>query len=65
MPDSRPTDLITVTEARELLGIGTNKMAELLRKGILKYWTNPLDTRKKLVSRAAVLNLPNRLEEAA
>jgi hypothetical protein len=65
MPDSRPLDLITVTEARELLGVGPNKMAELIRKGILQYWTNPLDARKKLVSRAEVLNLPKRLEKAA
>lgn len=65
MPDSRPSDLITVTEARELLGVGPNKMADLIRKGILQYWTNPLDARKKLVSRAEVLNLPKRLEKAA
>ncbi len=65
MPDSRPLDLITATEARELLGVGPNKMAELIRKGILQYWTNPLDARKKLVSRAEVLALPSRLEKAA
>jgi hypothetical protein len=65
MAQLRSNDLITTTEARNLLGIGRTKMAELIRKGILQYWTNPLDARKKLVSREEVLNLPNRLEKAA
>lgn len=65
MAIQRPVDLITVTEARELLGVGPNKMAELLRKGVLQYWTNPLDARKKLVSRQEVLSLPQRMEKAA
>lgn len=60
-----PTDLITVKEARALLGVGTPKMAKLLREGVLKYYPNPLDARVKLVSKAAVLALIPSLAEAA
>lgn len=65
MSQERPNDLITTTEARALLRIGRTKMAELIRTGEIGHWTNPLDARKKLVSRAEVLNLLNRVEKAA
>ena len=53
----RPQDLITVTEARELLGVSGSKMARLIKDGILRHWPNILDNRVKLVSRAEVLAL--------
>jgi hypothetical protein len=61
----KPNDLITTTAARELLGVGRTKMADLLNQGVLQHWTNPLDARKKLVSRAAVLALQDRRDKAA
>jgi predicted DNA-binding transcriptional regulator AlpA len=60
-----PDDLITVTEARELLHISRSKMAELLRDGAIRQFPNPLDKREKLVSRDEVLALrPKKLEAA-
>jgi predicted transcriptional regulator of viral defense system len=58
-------DLITVREARNLLGVSPAKMAQLISKGILQYWSDPLDARVKLVSRSEVLNLTNRADKAA
>jgi hypothetical protein len=58
-----PKDLITVAEARELLGVSRQKMADMLRLNILRHFPDPLDRRAKLVSRAAVLAL--KVREAA
>lgn len=60
-----PGDLITATEARELLQTSPNKIADLIRDGVLKAYTSQLDKRKKLVSRAEVERLKNTFEEAA
>ena len=57
MTDERPNDLMTVTEARELLGVSATKMARLIKEGTLRHWRNILDHRVKLVSRAEVLAL--------
>jgi hypothetical protein len=59
-----PKDLITTTEARQLLGVGKHKMKDLLGTELAVY-TNPLDKRKKLVSRAEVLKLKEPRAEAA
>jgi excisionase family DNA binding protein len=47
-------DLITVKEARAILGVSTRKMAELIKSGKLTYERDELDGRIKLVSRSAV-----------
>jgi excisionase family DNA binding protein len=47
-------DLITVKEARAILGVSTRKMAELIKSGKLTFERDELDARIKLVSRAAV-----------
>lgn len=60
-----PRDLITSTEARKLLGVSPIKMAKLLRQGILRIYPDPLDERKKLVSRDEVLGLKVPRAEAA
>lgn len=65
MEKDRPDDLITVSEARELLGVSWNKIAKLLKLGIIPYFPNPLDDRVKLVSKAEVLALIPRRAEAA
>lgn len=52
-----PQDLIKTTEARLLLGIGQHKMKDLLASGELTVYTNKLDKRVKLVSRAEVERL--------
>jgi predicted site-specific integrase-resolvase len=60
-----PRDLITTTEAIKLLGISPTTMRNLLRDGDLRYFTDPLDKRKKLVSRSEVLALRVPKAEAA
>jgi hypothetical protein len=47
-------DLMTVGVARELLGVGKKKMAELIKSGVLATEDDPLDRRTKLVKRADV-----------
>jgi len=53
-------DLMTVGEAREVLGISRPKMAQLLKDGVLTVRVDPLDKRVKLVSRGAVQALAAR-----
>lgn len=61
----RPKDLITVNEARKMLGVGPVKMAKLIKQDVLEHYENPLDGRVKFVSKAAVLALiPDRAEAA-
>jgi hypothetical protein len=61
----QPTDLITASEARRLLGVSAVKMAQLIKDKILRHFPNPLDRREKLVSKADVLALkPSRAEAA-
>jgi hypothetical protein len=60
-----PDDLITTAEARDLLNVSTVKMAQLLRDGTIRYFTNPLDRRVKFVSRAEVVALKPSRSEAA
>lgn len=57
MQEAKPIDLITVAEARKLLGVSPVKMADLLKQGYLRSFHYPLDKRVKLVSRAEVLAL--------
>jgi hypothetical protein len=60
-----PNDLITAAEARRLLNISPWKMSQLLQAGKLRHYSDPLDLRKKLVSRAEVLKLKTPTAEAA
>jgi hypothetical protein len=53
----QPTDLITSSEARRLLGVSAVKMAQLIKDGTLRHFPNPLDRREKLVSKGEVLAL--------
>jgi hypothetical protein len=61
----KPNDLIPSTQARTLLGVSPAKMSSMLRDKVLQHWTNPLDKREKLVSRAEVLSLQTRRDIAA
>jgi DNA-binding MarR family transcriptional regulator len=62
----QPTDLITTSEARKVLQVSPAKMAQLLKQGFIRFYTNPLDRRMKLVSEAEVLSLiPNKAGNAA
>jgi hypothetical protein len=65
MQTIQPTDLITVSEARELLCVSWNKMAKLLKDGVIRHFPNPLDNRVKFVSKAEVLALVPKRAEAA
>lgn len=60
-----PKDLITATAARKLLGISPLKMTSLLKEGVIRHFPDPLDNRKKLVSRSEVLALKMPKAEAA
>jgi hypothetical protein len=65
MPKQKPSDLITAAEARALLGVSRVKIAQLLKRGDLRFFTNPLDEREKLISRAEVEALKPKRAEAA
>ena len=65
MKETQPTDLITTSEARALLGVSAVKMAQLIRDGILRHFPNPLDKRVKFVSKEEVLSLIPKRAEAA
>lgn len=58
-------DLISIAEARVLLGVSHTKMAQMLKSGVIRHFPNPLDGRVKLVSKAEVLALIPRRAEAA
>jgi hypothetical protein len=66
MDVTQPSDLIRAEEARTILGVSSAKMAYLIKRGLLPYWTYPLDRRVKLVSKADVLALmkPKKAEAA-
>jgi excisionase family DNA binding protein len=57
---SQEDDLISVAEAREILGVSHTLMAELIKSGELTYEKNPLDRRSKLLRRADVEALAKR-----
>jgi hypothetical protein len=61
----KPTDLITTTEARKLLGISSATMTKLIRNAVVVTYSDPLDSRVKLVSKAAILALRVPRSEAA
>lgn len=63
--NDRPADLIRASDARKLLDISPFKMAQLLREGVVRQYSDPLDKRVKLVSRAEVLALRAPRAEAA
>lgn len=65
MEDLQPSDLITVTEARHLLGVSHTKMSQMVKKGIIRFFPNPLDGREKLVSKAEIIVLIPKRAEAA
>ena len=49
---STNSELVTVAEARRILGISANKMSALIGSGTLPYEQDPLDRRVKLVKRS-------------
>lgn len=65
MTSQKPSDLITAAEARALLGVSRVKIAQLLKRGHLRCFSNPLDGREKLISRAEVEALKPKRSEAA
>ncbi len=62
---NKPSDLIKTAEAQKLLAVGKVKMTQLIKDGIIRHYTSPLDKRLKLVSRAEILALKNETREAA
>lgn len=58
-------DLIPTTEAAKLLGVSSKTMARLVKEGKFHIYKKPTDLRVKLVSRAEVLELKDRVELAA
>ena len=63
--DELPKDLITVTDARKIVQCSPFKMAGLLRDGTLRSYSDPLDKRIKLVSKAEVRALIVKKAKAA
>lgn len=61
----KPNDLITATEAQKILRASPNKIAALIRDGVLQSHSDPLDKRVKLVSRTEVEKLLSRSRRAA
>jgi hypothetical protein len=61
----KPIDLISITQARIILGVSTVKMAQLLKDGAIQFFPNPLDKRVKLVSKTQILSLLPKSTEAA
>jgi hypothetical protein len=59
-----PNDLISVRIARDLLGVSHTKMAQMIKSGTIRHFSNPLDGREKLVSKAEILALVPRRAEA-
>lgn len=53
----KDSELVTVAEARQILGISANKMSALIGSGALPYEQDPLDRRVKLVKRIEVEGL--------
>ena len=65
MQHEKPNDLIPVKDARALIGVSHTKMTQLIRDGVVITYSNVLDRREKLVSKAEVLALrPYRAEAA-
>jgi hypothetical protein len=62
--ESKPSDLITLSEAARLLGVSRPKMSRLVSAGRLITHSDPLDERAKLVRRAEVLALQVRAKAA-
>jgi hypothetical protein len=60
----QPKDLITLSEAAQLLGVSRYKMSRLVSSGKLTTTPDPLDDRAKLVSRQDVLALQVRAKAA-
>jgi hypothetical protein len=48
----KESEFVTATQARELLGIGKAKLAELIANGTLPTTDSPLNKRVKLIRRA-------------
>lgn len=65
MEKSEPNDLIAVAEAQRLLGVSHAKIAQLIKTGLIRHFSNPLDKRVKLVSKAEVEALKPKRAEAA
>jgi hypothetical protein len=55
--EENPSEWMTASEARILLGIGKAKLAQWLKDGTLKYEKNPFDKRVLMVRRADVEKL--------
>jgi hypothetical protein len=58
-------ELITLTAARNILGVSRTKIWRLVREGTLIVYSNPLDKREKLVKRSQVEALLTNAEALA
>lgn len=65
MSENSPKDLIKASDARHLIGVSHAKMSQLIKEGVIRHFTNPLDKRVKLVSKSEVVALTPKLSEAA
>jgi len=61
----RTDDLITLSQAMNLLGVSRTKVWRLVKEGQLGAVVNPLDKREKLFSKSQVESLIPKRAEAA
>ena len=52
-------EYLTVTEAREALGVSRWRMSEWVRRGMIAFVASPYDGRVKLIPRSEVERLKN------
>ena len=65
MHSTEPTDLMSVAKARRVLGVSHDKMARLLKSGVLQHYRDVRDLRVKLVSRRDIEALKSPRERVA
>lgn len=65
MANNNPKDLIKASDARQIIGVSHAKMSQLIKDGVVRHYSDPLDKRVKLVSRSEIAALRPVLSEAA
>jgi excisionase family DNA binding protein len=56
------SEYVRISDAADLLGVTRFRVSKLVRDGVLAAYTSPLDRRSRLVRRADVEALRNRVE---
>jgi hypothetical protein len=65
MTRARESKYVSVAEAREMLGVSEPRIAKMLKDGVLKWEKNPVDQRGKIILRADVEKLAEKVPDAS